>query len=121
MFDITKNYIRTLEQKVQNDYSISIDNLVELHNNINEDVFRYEDDPERSLQEMEVVAPNTLPAKLLRMRNAEKCMYDVSIRKGLGQVPAFVQEKINELSEKLDNADNELKDLGIKLQGMEEQ
>lgn len=121
MFEITKKYIRTLEEKVQDDYPISIDNLVELHNNINEDVFQYDDDPERSLQEMEVDAPNTLPAKLLRMRNAEKCMYDVSIRKGLAQVPAFVQKKINELSEKLNNADKELKDLGIKLKKMEEQ
>lgn len=121
MFEITKKYIRTLEEKVQDDYPISIDNLVELHNNINEDVFQYDDDPELSLQEMEVDAPNTLPAKLLRMRNAEKSMYDVSIRKGLGQVPAFVQNKINELSEKLNNADKELNDLDVKLQEMKEQ
>ena len=63
---LQKKYIRTLEEKVQDDYPISIDNLVELHNNINEDVFQYDDDPERSLQEMEVDAPKYFTSKAFK-------------------------------------------------------
>lgn len=116
MFDVTKNYINSLEEKVQDNQQISIDNLVELHNNINEDIFRYEDDAEHSLQEMSVDNPSTLAVKFFKMRNAEKCMYDTSMNKGgVSQLPQFLQTKQIELSKELDDADAELDKIVISL------